>query len=245
MMIAPRLARSLSAAQPNLTALVRIYSLSNQIRKKTLVRSLLIFLTLFSFFDITGPEEHQYVLDLELNNEINPDDVKQITTDRTITLLIAKKEEGPHWPRLLKQTGKTPQYVKADWDKWVDEDDEDAEEDEAGAMGGLDPAMMQQFQNMGGMGGGMGGGGGMPPGMMGGMGGGAGGMGGLEAMLAGMQGGMGGGGGMPGMPPGMQGFDMSQLGDMAAGMGGGGFDDDDEDDDDDDDDMPALEPTTK
>ncbi|KAL4550995.1 hypothetical protein Ndes2526B_g09083 [Nannochloris sp. 'desiccata'] len=177
----------------------------------------------------TGPEEHQYVLDLELNGEINPDDVKQITTDRTITLLIAKKEEGPHWPRLLKQTGKTPQYVKADWDKWMDEDDEEEQgDDEAGGMGGLDPAMMQQFQNM--QGGGMGG-----------MGGG-GGMGGLEAMLAGMGGGGGGGaGGMPGMPPGMQGFDMSQLGDMAAGMGGG----EESDEDDDEDDMPALEPANK
>lgn len=234
-MIAPSLARSLSAAQPNLMPLVSIFKTSNLVGRHSLLHIYISFdkfnpLTFpFPFLYFIGPEEHQYVLDLELNGEINPDDVKQITTDRTITLLIAKKEEGPHWPRLLKQTGKTPQYVKADWDKWMDEDDEEEQgDDEAGGMGGLDPAMMQQFQNM--QGGGMGG-----------MGGG-GGMGGLEAMLAGMGGGGGGGaGGMPGMPPGMQGFDMSQLGDMAAGMGGG----EESDEDDDEDDMPALEPANK
>ena len=181
----------------------------------------------------TGPEEHQYALDLDLYGEIDTEDVKQVTTDRTITLVISKKEEGPHWPRLLKTAGKTPQYVKADWDKWVDEDDEDEMADDGG-MAGFDPSMMQQFQNMGGAGGGMGG-------MMGGGGMGGGGMGGMPGMaelMASMGGGGGGGGGMGGMPPG---FDMSSLGDLAAG-GGGAFADDDEDEEDDDDDMPALDP---
>ena len=83
---------------------------------------------------------------------MDQDDIKQITTDRTITLVIAKKDEGPYWPRLLKASGKSPQYIKADWDKWVDEDEEDEAED---AMAGLDMSAMQQF---GGMGGDMGGG---------------------------------------------------------------------------------------
>jgi len=92
----------------------------------------------------TGPEEHQYELDLELFDEINQDDVKQHRTDRTITLFIGKKEEGPFWSRLLKAEGKAPLYVKADWDKWVDSD----EEDEApGLMDGFD---MSALQNMGG-----------------------------------------------------------------------------------------------
>lgn len=37
---------------------------------------------------------------------------------------IAKKESGPYWPRLLKDT-KKDHMVKQDWDKWVDEDEAD------------------------------------------------------------------------------------------------------------------------
>lgn len=97
-----------------------------------------------------GPEEHSYVLDLELYGEVDQDDIKQVTTDRTITLVIAKKDEGPHWPRLLKASGKAPQYIKADWDKWVDEDEEDEADD---GMAGFDMSALQQFGGMGGMGG--------------------------------------------------------------------------------------------
>lgn len=43
---------------------------------------------------------------------------------RTIVYLI-KKEESKWWNRLLKQEGKTPAFVKVDWDKWVDEDEQD------------------------------------------------------------------------------------------------------------------------
>ena len=49
--------------------------------------------------------------DLELNGEIVKEDSKQAVTDRTITLVIAKKDEG-HWPRLLKAAGKSPQHIK-------------------------------------------------------------------------------------------------------------------------------------
>lgn len=103
-----------------------------------------------------GPEEHKYVLDLELYGEIDASDVKKAVTDRTITLVIAKKEEGPYWPRLLKATGKTPQYIKADWDKWVDEDEEDEAEDPFKGMdfssmgGGFNP---MDFASMAGDGG--------------------------------------------------------------------------------------------
>lgn len=37
---------------------------------------------------------------------------------------ILEKEEPKWWNKLLKGDAKTPHYVKADWDKWVDEDDE-------------------------------------------------------------------------------------------------------------------------
>lgn len=101
---------------------------------------------------VAGPEEHQYVLELELYGEVDQDDIKMATTARTVTLVIAKKEEGAHWPRLLKASGKTPPYIKADWDKWVDEDEEDEVADDG--LGGMDMSMLQQLQGgMGGMGG--------------------------------------------------------------------------------------------
>lgn len=100
----------------------------------------------------TGPDTHTYALDLNLYDEINVDDVKKHQTDRTLRLLIGKKEPGPFWPRLIKEKEKLG-YIKTDFDRWVDED----EEDEApGLADGFDMSSFQQM--MGGMGG-MGGGG--------------------------------------------------------------------------------------
>ena len=101
----------------------------------------------------TGPETHTYALDLNLYDEINVEDVKKHQTDRTLRLLIGKKEAGPFWPRLVKEKEKLA-YIRTDFDRWVDED----EEDEApGLADGFD--MSQFAQMMGGMGdgGGMGG----------------------------------------------------------------------------------------
>jgi prostaglandin-E synthase len=100
----------------------------------------------------TGPETHVYALDLNLYDEINTDDVKENRTDRTLRLLIGKKESGPFWPRLVKDAAKVS-YIKTDFDRWVDED----EEDEApGLTDGFD--MSQFAQMLGGAGGGAGGG---------------------------------------------------------------------------------------
>lgn len=38
---------------------------------------------------------------------------------------IVKKEESKWWSRLLKQEGRTPTFIKVDWNKWVDEDEQD------------------------------------------------------------------------------------------------------------------------
>jgi hypothetical protein len=43
---------------------------------------------------------------------------------RNIFCVVEKAEKG-WWKRLLKGEGKTPLYLKVDWDKWVDEDEED------------------------------------------------------------------------------------------------------------------------
>lgn len=37
---------------------------------------------------------------------------------------VVKKLEKKWWNRLLKEEGKSPGYLKVDWDKWIDEDDE-------------------------------------------------------------------------------------------------------------------------
>ncbi len=81
--------------------------------------------------------------------------------------ILIKQEAGPYWPRLLKDSKKN-HWLKADWNKWRDEDEE--EEAEEGAPGGADFGDM--FRNMGGMGGmgGMPGMGGMGMPGMGGMG---------------------------------------------------------------------------
>lgn len=47
-------------------------------------------------------------------------------TNRHILAVLEKKEKG-YWDRLLKGKGKTPQYIKVDWSKWVDEDEEKGE----------------------------------------------------------------------------------------------------------------------
>ena len=43
---------------------------------------------------------------------------------RGIFCVVQKAEKG-WWKRLLRGEGKTPHYVKVDWDKWVDEDEEE------------------------------------------------------------------------------------------------------------------------
>lgn len=97
---------------------------------------------------LAGPEEHVYSIELTLFGEIDADDVKQASTDRTVTLVIAKKEVGPYWPRLLKEKGRVPQYLKTDWSKWVDEDE--VEEEKLGGaedFGGFDMSQLQNFTN--------------------------------------------------------------------------------------------------
>eukprot|EP01097_Dermamoeba_algensis_P005715 TRINITY_DN3617_c0_g1_i2.p2 TRINITY_DN3617_c0_g1~~TRINITY_DN3617_c0_g1_i2.p2 ORF type:complete len:194 (-),score=56.11 TRINITY_DN3617_c0_g1_i2:187-720(-) len=112
-----------------------------------------------------------YACELGLFEEVDLEGSKWAVRARNIEFVLKKKNPGPFWPRLLSTAGKHF-WLKADWNKWKDEDEAD---EDFGDLGDFD---------MGGMGGGMGGG---FPGM-GGMGGGFPGM-----------GGMGGMGGFPGM----------------------------------------------
>ncbi|XVF21957.1 hypothetical protein REPUB_Repub12eG0133800 [Reevesia pubescens] len=163
----------------------------------------------FTFSATAGADNNPYELKLELHEKVNVEESKINIGVRNI-FCILEKAEKVWWKRLLRGDGKTPHYVKVDWDKWVDED-----EDNGGGLGDLDLGGMD-FSNFGNMGdGGMG----MPG--MGGMG--MPGMGGMGMPGMGMPG-MGGMGGM-GMP-GMGG--MGGMG-MPGGMDGlGDFDDSDD-----------------
>ncbi|KAH8677306.1 HSP20-like chaperone [Xylariales sp. PMI_506] len=88
-----------------------------------------------------------YGLNLEFYAEIDPAESKINHTSRNVEIKLRKKElKEEYWPRLLKEAKKV-QFLKTDFDKWVDEDEQnEAPEDD--------------FSNFGGMGGmpGMGGG---------------------------------------------------------------------------------------
>ncbi|GJY36972.1 sphinganine C4-monooxygenase 1-like protein [Tanacetum coccineum] len=63
-----------------------------------------------------------------IHDKVDVNESKSSVGSRSIVYLI-KKEESKWWNRLLKQEGKTPAFVKVDWDKWVDEDEQDEKAD--------------------------------------------------------------------------------------------------------------------
>jgi len=89
------------------------------------------------FFKGTAGGRH-YDTNLELYNEIDKEKSKYVVRPRNIEFVLIKKESGPYWERLLKEGGKR-NWLKADWNKWVDEDDVDgAENFDTGGMEGFD-----------------------------------------------------------------------------------------------------------
>lgn len=156
---------------------------------------------------------NKYELVVDLLHEIDAENTQIAKTPRNIFLMVPKKEEGDHWPRLTKEKGKQ-NHIQVDWAKYIDQDDEESGAD------GFNPDGMSSL-DMGGMGG-------MPG--MGGMGdmGGMGGMGGMPGM-----------GGMGGMG---ENLDMAKLQEMmaASGAGAGAAPGDDDDDSDDEDDLPEI-----
>ncbi|WRT63745.1 uncharacterized protein IL334_000668 [Kwoniella shivajii] len=155
-----------------------------------------------------GVPEKDYAFDLQLYDEIIPEETKKVITSRAVVLVLRKKEpRSEYWLRLTKEKPNR-NWIKTDFSKWVDEDEQEGAED-------LSAGMEDQMAGMGGAGG--------MPGM-----GGMGGMGGMPGME-----GMGGMGGMGGMDFSKM---MEQMGGMGGmgGMGAGGMPDfgagDDEDD---------------
>ncbi|KAG5055872.1 hypothetical protein AAZX31_03G193700 [Glycine max] len=99
---------------------------------------------IFTFSGSAGAEDHQYELKLELFDKVNVEESKINVGERSIFIVVQKAEDG-WWKRLLRGEGKTPHYVKVDWDKWVDEDEDEGNTGEVD-LGGMD------FSKFGGMG---------------------------------------------------------------------------------------------
>lgn len=101
------------------------------------------------FKGIGGMEQKPYEVTINFFKEVNPDKVTQSVKGRNIELVITKKEEGPFWDRLCKETTKF-HWLKADFNKWKDEDDS---EDEGGApdfggLGGADFGGVSYFEKL-------------------------------------------------------------------------------------------------
>ena len=85
--------------------------------------------------------KRDYHVQLEFYAEIDPENSKVHHTARNVELKLRKKElNDEYWPRLLKEAKKL-QFLKTDFDKWVDEDEQNEapEEDfsQFGGMGGM------------------------------------------------------------------------------------------------------------
>ncbi|XP_071737753.1 co-chaperone protein p23-1-like [Rutidosis leptorrhynchoides] len=78
----------------------------------------------FYFSATSGADKIPYEIDINLNDKVDVNESKASVGSRNIVYII-KKEESKWWSRLLSQTGRTPAFIKVDWNKWVDEDEQD------------------------------------------------------------------------------------------------------------------------
>jgi len=86
-----------------------------------------------------------YHVELDFLKEIDPKQSKYVVRPRNVEFVLHKSEPGPFWERLLSESGKR-NWLKSDWNKWVDEDDvEKAEAFDTGGMEGFDMGNMPDF----------------------------------------------------------------------------------------------------
>eukprot|EP01026_Neomeris_dumetosa_P033034 TRINITY_DN2627_c0_g1_i3.p1 TRINITY_DN2627_c0_g1~~TRINITY_DN2627_c0_g1_i3.p1 ORF type:complete len:159 (-),score=6.81 TRINITY_DN2627_c0_g1_i3:23-445(-) len=81
----------------------------------------------FQFSCTAGESNDKYGVELTLYGQIKEEGAKISNTPRNIFFVIPKKENGDHWPRLLKESKKEA-HVKVDWNNYVDQDDEETGE---------------------------------------------------------------------------------------------------------------------
>lgn len=100
-----------------------------------------------NFSATEGDTGTRYAVNFEFYEAVDPTDLKESKTDRSITLVIKKADvEQSYWPRLVK-VGK-PHFVHTDFGRWKDEDDEDDD-----ASHGMPEMDFSQFAGMAGAGG--------------------------------------------------------------------------------------------
>lgn len=73
-----------------------------------------------------GTDNKMHEVTINLYKEIEPCKTMKTLKGRTFELVLAKKEEGPYWPRLIKEKTKA-HWLKSDFNKWKDEEDTDDE----------------------------------------------------------------------------------------------------------------------
>eukprot|EP00252_Welwitschia_mirabilis_P015221 TRINITY_DN3347_c0_g1_i1.p1 TRINITY_DN3347_c0_g1~~TRINITY_DN3347_c0_g1_i1.p1 ORF type:complete len:181 (+),score=37.94 TRINITY_DN3347_c0_g1_i1:321-863(+) len=84
-------------------------------------------------FSATAGADSLYQLNLDLHDKVNVEASKINVGVRNIVCVVEKAEKG-WWKKLLKGGGKPPQFLKVDWDKWVDEDEENEKQFDFGGM---------------------------------------------------------------------------------------------------------------
>lgn len=78
------------------------------------------------FKGMGGTDNKLHEITINLYKEIDPSNTTKTLKGRTYELVLAKKEEGPYWPRLIKEKTKA-HWLKSDFNKWKDEEDTDDE----------------------------------------------------------------------------------------------------------------------
>ncbi|KAL8232615.1 hypothetical protein R6Q57_002393 [Mikania cordata] len=78
----------------------------------------------FYFSATSGADNTPYEIDINLYDKVDVNESKASVGSRNI-LYVIKKEETKWWSRLVKQDGRTPVFIKVDWNRWVDENEQD------------------------------------------------------------------------------------------------------------------------
>lgn len=78
------------------------------------------------FKGVSVDETRHYEVTLNFLHKINPEKVATKNTARCIEFCIAKAESGPYWTSLTSDK-KKPHFLKADFNKWRDEDSDNEE----------------------------------------------------------------------------------------------------------------------
>ena len=101
-----------------------------------------------NFSGVRGSDGAKFAVSLELFGSIDSGDCKISVGHRDVSLILAKSEAGPYWPRLLKSTQKM-HYIHTDFSKWIDEDEEDEAAADLPGMSNFGNFDMSQFGGAG------------------------------------------------------------------------------------------------